>query len=292
MNARASLVALARLALCPLCATLLPACGGGAPLLHPAHTLPEGDVNFAAGTSGRFALGGLHDADEALDAAASDPGGARSQAERARFVEGAIARFAVAPGVAPFVAARVGLGHHNEGGFTYTGRGVRIDGRHAFEWPNLALSIGAAASGALARPGDQPKEHVGDGLGADTGLRTISLTSLNGYGLELPVLFGYRSSADVVKLWAGLRVGVEYDSFDVTLVQSPDSPVGSRGSATQVWGGGLAGFSVGLAPIEVRVEVDAAYASVHGKLLTYGGDLSGTVAGWSLTPAMAISAKF
>ncbi|HEX2871465.1 MAG TPA: hypothetical protein VHP33_09420 [Polyangiaceae bacterium] len=286
MNARASLAALA------LLAPSLSACGGGAPLLHPAHTLPEGDVDFAAGTSGRFALGGLRDAERALDAAASERGGARSDAERARFVEGAIARFAVGPGVAPFVSARVGLGHHNEGGFTYTGRGVRIDGRHAFEWPNLALSIGAAASGALARPGDQPKQHVGDAPGADTGLRTASLTSLNGYGLELPVLFGYRSSADVVKLWAGLRVGVEHDSFDVTLVESPDSAVGSRGSATQLWGGGLAGFSVGLAPIEVRVEVDAAYARVHGKLLTYGGDLSGTVAGWSLTPAMAISAKF
>lgn len=286
MTARASSAALALLALC------LAACGGGAPLLHPAHTLPEGDVAFAAGTSGRLALGGLRDADEALDAAAAEPGGARSESERARFVEGAIARFAVAPGVAPFVSARVGLGHHNEGGFTYTGRGVRLDGRHAFEWPNLALSLGAALSGALARPGDQPEQHIGDGPGADTGLRTVSLTSLNGYGLELPVLFGYRSSADVVKLWAGLRLGIEHDSFDLTLVETPDSPVGSRGSATQLWGGGLAGFSVGLAPIEVRVEVDAAYARVHGHVLTYGGELSGTVAGWSLTPAMAISAKF
>ncbi len=273
-------------------ASLLTACGGGAPLLHPAHTLPEAEVSFAAGTSGRFSLGGLQRAEDDLDQAAAIRGGAVTSAERARFVQGAIAHFAAAPGVAPFVAARVGLGHHNEAGFTYTGRGVRLDGRHAFEWPSLALSVGLAASGALARAGDQPTRHVEDEPGADSGLRTVSLTSLSGYGLELPVLFGYRSSADVVKLWTGLRAGVEHDTFDVTLVESPDTPLGANGDATRIWGGGLVGFSVGLKPIEVRVEVEAAYQSIHGKLLTFGGELSGDVRGWSLTPAMAISAKF
>src|SRR6186713_942940 len=68
VSARASSAALAPFALLALS---LSGCGGGAPLLHPAHTLPDGDVAFAAGTSGRLALGGLRDADEALDAAAS-----------------------------------------------------------------------------------------------------------------------------------------------------------------------------------------------------------------------------
>jgi hypothetical protein len=271
---------------------LLSACGGGGPLLHPAHTLPEGDVTFAAGTSGRFALGGLHSAQSELDATAAAPGGATSKSERSAFVKGAISRFAVAPGVAPFLAARVGLGQHNEAGLAYTGRGVRLDGRHAFEWPSLALSVGAAVSGALSRPGDQPQEHVDGQMDADTGLRTISLTSLTGYGLEVPVLFGYRSSADVVKLWAGARVGFERDDFDVSLVEAPDTPLGTSGSANRFWGGGLVGFSVGLAPVEVRVEIDAAYERAHGNLLTFGGELTGDVAGWSLTPAMAISAKF
>ena len=275
-----------------LVTSLLSACGGGAPLLHPAHTLPDGDVTFAAGSSGRFSLGGLHRAESDLDATAAIPGGATTGTERATFVKGAISRFAIAPGVAPFLAARVGLGQHNEAGLTYTGRGARLDARHAFEWPNLALSVGVAASGALSRPGDQPQDHVGDEPGADTGLRTISLTSLTGYGLELPVLFGYRSGADVVQLWAGLRVGLERDSFDVSLIEAPDTPLGSSGDANRFWGGGLVGFSVGLAPVEVRVELDGAYERVHGNLLTLGGELTGDVAGWSLTPAMAISAKF
>jgi len=277
-----------------LSATSLCACGGGAPLLHPAHTLTSGEVGFAAGTSGRFALGGLQRADHRLDETASQRGGATTPEERADFAAGALSRIAVAPGVAPFVAARVGLGAHNEAGFTYTGRGARLDGRHAFEWPSLAFSVGAALNGAFGRPGDQPNDHIEQGTpgAADSGLRTISLTSLRGYGLEVPLLFGYRSSADVVKLWAGLRAGYERDTFDVALVEAPDTPLGTTGDASRVWGGGLIGFSVGLAPIEVRAEVDAAYEHATGHLRLWSGDLSGTVAGWSLTPAMAISAKF
>jgi hypothetical protein len=269
-------------------ASLLTACGGGAPLLHPAHTLPEGDVAFAAGTSGRFALGSLQRAESDLDDAAATPGGAQTDQERQGFAKGTFSRIAVAPGVAPFVAGRVGLGHHNEAGLSYTGRGARLDGRHAFEWPSLALSVGAAANGAFAHPDNEPRAAPGAGAG----LRTMSLTSLSGYGLELPVLFGYRSSADVVKLWTGLRAGFERDHFNVSLVEAPDALVGAKGSATRYWGGGLVGFSIGLAPVEVRVEVDAAYESVHGALTLSPGDLTGDVAGWSLTPAMAISAKF
>jgi hypothetical protein len=154
--------------------------------------------------------------------------------------------------------------------------------------------VGAAASGALARPGDQPQDRVGDENGgkADAGLRTATLTSLSGYGLELPVVFGYRSDADVVRAWIGVRAGFEHDTFDLALVESPDTPLGTTGSASRVWGGGLVGFSVGLSPIEVRVELDSAYERATGKLRLKAGDLSGTVAGWSLTPAMAISAKF
>jgi hypothetical protein len=273
-------------------ALLLTACGGGAPLLHPAHTLSEGDVTFAAGTSGRFTLGGLRDAEAELDAAGATRGGATTPQERAGFVNGALSRFAVAPGVAPFVAARTGLGHHNEAGITYTGRAFRLDGRHAFEWPQVALSVGVGATGALSRPGDQPPHSVSDRPGADTGLGSVSLSSLNGYGVELPVLFGYRSSADVVKLWAGLRGGFERDSANVALVEAPDTLLGSKATAMRWWGGGVVGFSVGLAPIEVRVEIDAAYESVHGTLLISEGELTGDVAGLSLTPAMAISAKF
>lgn len=265
-------------------------CGGGAPLLYPAHTLPESAISFAAGTSGHFGLGGLATATEQLDQAAQTPGGAVGDAERAAFVQGALTEFAVAPGVAPFVAARVGLGGHNEAGLTYTGRGIRLDGRHAFEWPSFALSLGLGASGALARAGDQPPDSPP--MGSDTGLRAVELNSLRGYGLELPVLFGYRSDADVVLLWVGLRAGFERDTFNATLVESPDEVYGTTGDASRLWAGGLVGFAIGLPPIQVRAELDAAYESVHGTLLTGSGEVAADVRGLSLTPAMAISAKF
>lgn len=273
-------------------ASLLSACGGGAPLLHPAHALPKGDVTFAAGTSGRFTLGGLRRAESDLDAAGSTRGGAQTPAKRQGFANGTISRIAVAPGVAPFVAARVGLGNHKEAGLSYTGRGFRLDGRHAFEWPSLALSLGAAGTIAFANPGGDLNPLPGTG----GGLRTMSLSSLTGYGLELPLVFGYRSSADVVKLWAGLRGGFERDHFNASVVEAPDSPTVGEGKATRYWGGGLVGFAIGLSPIEVRAEVDAAYESAHGSLSVSSqqgnGNLTGDVAGWSLTPAMAISAKF
>jgi hypothetical protein len=270
-------------------AVLLPACGGGGPLLHPAHTLPEGDVTFAAGTSGRFSLGGLHRAEKDLDGAAAIPGGARTGTELRGFTNGTLTRVAVAPGVAPFLAARVGLGHHNEAGLAYTGRGARLDGRHAFEWPNLAISVGGAALGAFAAPNDQANPPP---PGSGKALRAFTLRSVGGYGFELPVLFGYRSDADVVTLWTGLRAGFERDAFSASIIEAPDTAASAEGKATRFWGGGLVGFSVGLAPIEVRVEVDAAYESVHGELVTGETELTGDVAGWSLTPAMAISAKF
>lgn len=281
---------LARLVLAT--AWLLAGCGGGAPLLHPAHALPASVVEFAAGSSGHLALGGLHHADAALDRAGAMPGGASDDDERQAFARGALTRVAVAPGVAPFVSARAGLGAGNEAGITYTGRSFRVDGRHAFEWPNLALSVGGSLRGDLNQAGHEPSRSVGDMPGGDAGLRSVSLTSVRGYGLELPVLFGYRSSADVVKLWAGLRAGFGRDTGSVTLVEAPDLALASAARATRVWGGGLVGFSVGLKPIEARVELDAAYESVHGSLDTQAGALTVDVRGWSLTPAMAICAKF
>lgn len=275
-------------------ALVLAACGGGGPLLHPAHTLPNGEVSFTAGTSGRFALGGLRTAQKRLEESIAIQGGATEPDELSGFAAGAIARFAVAPGVAPFAAARVGLGQQNEAGLGWTGRGVRVDGRHAFEWRRYALSVGLAATGALARPGKLPQDRVDDpeGSGGSGGLRSVELTSLGGYGLELPLLFGYRSDADVVQLWAGVRGGFERDSFQFRLVEWPDDSFGSHGDATRFWAGGLVGFSVGLAPVEVRVELNAGYENARGKLRVHSGDLSGRAAGISLTPAMGISAKF
>src|SRR5260221_5373882 len=57
--------------LCAACAT---GCAGGGPLLHPAKTLPTGDVRAAAGFSANVATGHAADAlRSARDEAAEDP---------------------------------------------------------------------------------------------------------------------------------------------------------------------------------------------------------------------------
>jgi hypothetical protein len=48
------------------------------------------------------------------------------------------------------------------------------DGRHAFEWPSLALSVGAGATGTLAQPGHQPEHDINDPDVSDAGLRTLT----------------------------------------------------------------------------------------------------------------------
>jgi len=66
----------------------------------------------------------------------------------------------------------------------------------------------------------------------------------------------------------------------------------SSGDATRYWAGGLLGFAIGLHPIQVRAELDLAYESVSGNLDLGEGEVPAHVSGLSLTPAMAISAKF
>ena len=109
----------------------LSGCGGGVPLLHPAHALPAGRTAFAVGVSDRFLLG---DAQHALDEAASSRmPGAPSEDARARAA--CWSRLAEGPAVAPFAAARVGIpGHATRRASATAGRRLRADLRHAFEW--------------------------------------------------------------------------------------------------------------------------------------------------------------
>lgn len=119
-------------------------CGGGAPLLHPAHTLNPGDVAMGAGLSGRVALL-PPDAPPGLDAEEAAAG---------------LEALTVAPAIAPWVSARIGLEGANEGGLTYSGRAVRLDGRHAFGLGTPTLSVGLGASVVSARrPGNSPDDR-------------------------------------------------------------------------------------------------------------------------------------
>ncbi len=127
------------------------ACGGGAALMHPAHTLSAGRVTFGAGVSNNFALG---DADAAIQSARVAAGADTVVLpdEEEAYLRGTIADTLLAPGLAPWVGARAGVGYDSDAGVTYTGRAVRVDARHSFQDERVALSIGGGLSGKLLRP--------------------------------------------------------------------------------------------------------------------------------------------
>jgi hypothetical protein len=280
-------------------------CGGGAAMLHPAHTLPESRVSFGAGVSGHFALG---DADSAIErgrAVSATNTSAGSSSEQ-QFVEGAIANALLSPGVSPWVGARVGLGGDYEAGLTYLGRTVRADARHSWEKQHIALSAGGGVSAVLLRPGSSGTLSSDSGATAGTGRFEggVDDVTATGWGIDIPVLVGYRSGGDVLQAWAGARGGFEMIRANLPIRPDTTVPLGDPGSETSApadarrfWVGGLVGLSVGLSPVWVSIELQAAYQALSGRVELPEGsaeptELSMSAGGLTLTPAGAVSAHF
>jgi hypothetical protein len=244
-------------------------CGGGLPLLHPAQTLPSGEVRAAAGFSGNATTGSLSDAVRNATNKASQPGPPGTDAT---YAMGALVLASVAPGLAPVVGARVGVGAQAEGGLAYTGRSVRVDLRRSFSLsPRWALSVGAGGSRALY------------GRQGGSSLPNIDLAQLHGWGADLPVIVGYASDGDLYMAWLGARGGWEHvDISNVVSEPLGQQPLGL--SADRFWGGGLLGFAIGFRHVHVAMELDAAYMTISG---TYN-QTPITIGGLSLAPAAAL----
>jgi len=256
----------------------LTGCGGGIPLLHPARTLKQGDVRVAGGFSGQIAVGSLANA---MRDAESDPNAGTTAAQSDPvYAKGALVAASIAPGLAPLVGARVGIGWESEGGVAYTGRALRLDLRRSFDLStHWSLSIGAGGSAALY--GHQEGSALPD----------VALNQLHGWGADVPILVGYESDGGIYMLWVGARGGGEHiDISDVT--SEPKSVVlGSQPialSATRYWGGGLLGFAVGFRHVHVAIELDASYQNVSGD---YAGTHV-TVEGLTLAPSTALWWRF
>lgn len=218
-------------------------CAGSTPLLHPAHTLPAGRVMVGAGVAGH--LGAL-EAAEVVGEDTSEP---------------VLEDCAVAPGVAPWAAGRIGVDGDNEAGVTYSGRAFRVDFRHAFELDPLHLSLGVGGSALI------PRRRGGD---ADLG-------SAYGGGFDLPVLLGWVSDAELYSVWFGPRGGFEYLVGEV--LESELSSTG-RGDtfvpfeAKHGFVGGLLGAKVGFRNFHVALEVDVAYHFADGTFGEVPADVS------------------
>ncbi|AKT36159.1 hypothetical protein [Chondromyces crocatus] len=224
-------------------------CAGGAPLLHPAHVLPEGEVSVAGGLSGTFLLDPRGASETSGTPGAPDAEPALGASDHADFEH-----LTAASGIAPWVGGRVGLGGSNEAGLTYTGRTVRLDGRHAFDLGGPALSVGLGASAIMAR---RPGGDAPDG------------SSVYGGGLDIPVLLGFRSSGDVYALWLGPRVGFSLLRGSLSRGSGTDpnqTPELIDVSARHLQLGFVLGLRAGFRHLHVAVEVGGAYHRADGEL--------------------------
>lgn len=249
-------------------------CGGASPLLHPARVLPLGEVRASGGVAAHFTPGSLENAlnNARVDASANQGPGAPGS--NPTYAKGALVSALVAPGVSPYVSARVGVGAGFEGGLDYTGRSMRVDLRHA--WNNdgpWTYSAGLGLSAAL----------YGRQQGID--LPAVDLGSLHGYGGDIPLLAGWRSLYGTYELWFGPRVGLEHDVISA-LTSEPGDVLGGpiRLEATRFNAGGLFGFATGYKHVHVAIELDVSYQYANGSY----NQTSVTVTGLSITPATAL----
>lgn len=269
---------LRRACLVGLCTVgLATGCGGGVPLLHPAHVEPEGQVTGALGMSAQFLAG---DASKSLQQARENTstGSAVASTTEEEYRRGTLALAALAPGVAPWLGARVGLGSNSEAGLAYSGRTLRVDGRYALQSGGLALSVGLGGQALLARRNGSSGE----------GLRGVELGDVSGYGLDVPLIAGWRSEGGLLSFWAGARAGHERQRGQIGLDPDGSGKQVIAWSAKRWWGGGLLGMMVGFRRVFVAIELDAAYNDLT--TTAWGKELGLT--GLTLTPAAALLGRF
>ena len=195
------------------------------------------------------------------------------------YAEGALVAAAVAPGIAPAAGARVGVGSGFEGGIGYTGRGARIDLRHAFASGGFAFSAGVGVSVPFY------------GRSMESLLPGVDVGQLHGYGADVPLLVGWASQAGLYTFWAGARGGYEHVVIERLSSEPKDSglspsPVGL--TADRGWGGALVGFAVGVRRLHVAFEVEADYQTLRGNYAGRAARLEGV----SLTPSSALWWRF
>lgn len=260
-------------------------CGGASPLMHPAHPLDSGRVTAGAGVSGHFAskaTGQLIDEGQAAAQANSN-----SEEARRRYAEGVLTEALVAPGATPFVALRVGLPEQMEAGMSYTGRGLRVDGRKVFLRGPWAASLGIGASLVLEAPESRSPLDA-EGAAPDSELEA------GGFSVDLPVLLGFRGVAEFLDAWVGPRVG--YERLTGDLSPGLDGARLWRAQADRFWMSVVGGISVGVPPVWLRVELDATAHWISGSLTDPAADpgpnLGGLErSGWTLSPSVGLIGK-
>lgn len=229
-------------------------------------------MSLGAGVFGAMVVAGA----PAAPAGASSGGGAPTGG-----VERTLSELTVAPGVAPWASARIGIAGGNEAGLTYTGRALRLDGRHAFSLGTPTLSVGLGASALFAEANGASAEA--NGASEDGG-------GVYGAGIDVPVLLGFRSDADIYALWLGPRLGLELLGGEVRL-PGPDRAqaaalVDASGLHLQL--GLVLGVRAGFRHVHVALEAGVTYHHVEGDL----GGTSVAIDQATFAPGGALTATF
>jgi hypothetical protein len=240
-------------------------CGSGGGLMHPAHTLQSGVVTMGAGMSSQFVVGEGDDKIQAARAVAPPSTVAPDSPEEKTYIEGAMAEVLSGPGLAPWVGARTGVGYTTDVGITYTGRRARLDGRHAFEEKATAVSIGLGATAVLAHP----SQSSGDAPNLEQTVPGFDAGPTRGFGVDVPIIVGWRSSPALVQLWGGGRFGVDRMVGHV-IIQGTD-PASTfveedEFEANRWFAGLVAGLGVGIEPVMIALELNVGFVGGKGSV--------------------------
>jgi hypothetical protein len=251
------------------------ACSGAMPLTHGAHVLDKGDVRAIVGVAGQAPISGLAEAVRNARASAQSNPNVGVPGD-VTYAKGALASALVGPGVSPIVGGRVGIGNGFEGGIAYTGRGIRVDARHAWNLTEeVALSLGVGGS------------TIFYGQEQSSTLPGVDVSSLYGYGADVPLLIGWQSTAGLYQVWGGVRGGGEHGTIG-TLTSEPKAvslglpPPPLRGE--RWYGGALVGAAAGFRHVHAALQLEASYETVVGRF--NGTDAS--AGGFVLSPSGAV----
>jgi hypothetical protein len=171
----------------------------------------------------------------------------------------------------------------------YTGQRARIDARHALGLGKWSMSFGLGALIGLSHPADVSASGT-SAFGSREVLAGLDTSGVRSFGVDAPFLVGWRSSADVARIWLGLRPTYEHGYGNVRLnAQDPPTRIDFRTDAFTV--SALAGLAVGLRPLFLALEFGFGDTRAHGKLLNNPNPVASnaaSVSAYSLTPAAAL----
>ena len=136
-----------------------------------------------------------------------------------------------------------------------------------------AFSAGAALDAVFA------------GGTTSTTLAGVDMSSLRGFGFDVPLLVGWHSTAGFYRIWVGARGGWQR-YYISTLSTEPraglPAPTGLEADRAHV--GGVVGIATGFRHVHVALELEAGFEYLTGTWNATPAQVSGA----SLTPATAL----